>query len=605
MASSENTDLNTPISKELLASIHRRQLMNGKTNNVHQKAIVDALGGIDAILQHLFASNVVIDEQQLDSLHRIIANTSHRNQQHSTINAVSQPQEDKTHVTMPTLAYTFKDEDCFLFYIFGQQKGAKILHTLNGKIIKGILTLLFGLAAIVILLELLSIVDTSILRAYLTVFLLSYSIYIIMWILYANKEAMKLLFRQFVFWLKIGYLILFVLTDSIVRHLDDYPPYYICAYSIFYAAILFIVMIFDAINTQKYIKIIISSFAVGVFAQRTSAIMVNTFYVDQSDVYDEAIMTVNLPYVDDKARISIVDMCSNAAQILVIFLFRQLISIIWNPNKALVIATKPFIEYENNKETTPTRRSLKHWQRAIIASWSAVLLFSIVILLQALLNDESHIVKIALIIILVLTVMIGLGILMIAHSKFHWILHILIVIVLTMYVTLIFLFQFTEMHVVGILLQFGVTAVYTLKVSEMDKTNVSSHSVISYELPTKETNTNSNLLDVSMGMDDANMDKVPEILTEAIEIQREGMTEQSISDHKVSEVTEMNNYNSMEYDQEEEDDDEKAIPTCIPIRKEVVAKSGPGFKIEQDKNEHSSTVLSDLFHELIDDDPEP
>eukprot|EP01083_Nonionella_stella_P240420 840480_1 len=115
MASSENTDLNTPISKELLASIHRRQLMNGKTNNVYQEAIVDALGGIDDILQHLFTSNVVLDSQQLDSLHCIIA----RNQQTSKINAVSQPQfqEDKTYITMPTLTLTFKDEDSFLFTI--------------------------------------------------------------------------------------------------------------------------------------------------------------------------------------------------------------------------------------------------------------------------------------------------------------------------------------------------------------------------------------------------------------------------------------------------------------------------------------------------------
>eukprot|EP01083_Nonionella_stella_P187067 686514_1 len=218
--------------------------------------------------------------------------------------------------------------------------------------------------------------------AYYTVFFSFYSVYIIMWILYANKEAMKLLFRQFVFWLKLYYLIMYLVTNAIVLYLGGDPPYFICAISIFYAALLFIVMIFDAINTRKFIKIIISSLAVGIFAVRTLEIMLRSFYVDQWDIYDRSIMTVDIPYVDDKARVSIVDMCSNAAQILAIFLFRQLISIIWNPNKALVIATKPFIEYENNKETTPTRRSLKHWQRAIIASWSAVLLFSIVILLQ-------------------------------------------------------------------------------------------------------------------------------------------------------------------------------------------------------------------------------
>eukprot|EP01083_Nonionella_stella_P160708 525595_1 len=137
MSSTEHT----PVSKELLANLHRRQLMNGKTNNAHQEAIVDALGGIDGILQHLFTSNVVLDEQQLGSLHRIIADTRHKSDktlQTSTINAVSQPQEDKL-----TLSYTFKDEDSFLFTIFGQENGEKILHVLNGKMIKCILLLLF------------------------------------------------------------------------------------------------------------------------------------------------------------------------------------------------------------------------------------------------------------------------------------------------------------------------------------------------------------------------------------------------------------------------------------------------------------------------------
>eukprot|EP01083_Nonionella_stella_P160422 524458_1 len=514
MASTEHT----PLSKELLANLHRRQLMNGKTNNAHQEAIVDALGGIDVILQHLFASNVVIDEQQLDSLHRIIANTSHRNQQHSTINAVSQPPEDKRHVT---LTYTFKDEDCFLFYIFGQQKGAKILHTLNGKIIKGILTLLFGLAAIVILLELLSIVDTSILRAYLTVFLLSYSIYIIMWILYANKEAMKLLFRQFVFWLKLYYLIMYLVTNAIVLYLGGDPPYFICAISIFYAALLFIVMIFDAINAQKSTKIIISSLAVGIFAMRTSDIMVNTFYADEWDVYDRAIVTFNIPYVDDKARISIVDMCSNTAQILAIFLFKQLISFIRNPNKALVITTKPLIEYANNKETSPTIKNVKIWRRVTIVFWTIGLLVWIVSALPVLWNEESHVVHITLWIMFIVILIIGLCVVTVAPSKFHWILHIIVLVEVFIYGFLILLFRWGTQGVLPILIQFGLTAVYTLKVSEMNKMNGSTQS------------------DASMDMDDANMEKIAEILTEEIEMQMKPRREESISDQKVSESNEM------------------------------------------------------------------
>eukprot|EP01083_Nonionella_stella_P273578 928101_1 len=142
LASAEHT----PISKELLAEIHRCQLMNGKRNTVHQEAIVDALGGIDDILQNLLTSNAVLDEPQLDSLRMII--------EQNTINAVSQPQEDKAHIT---ITYTFREEDSFLFTVFGQENGEKILRMLNGKIIQGILLILFGVAVIVTGLNILSV----------------------------------------------------------------------------------------------------------------------------------------------------------------------------------------------------------------------------------------------------------------------------------------------------------------------------------------------------------------------------------------------------------------------------------------------------------------
>eukprot|EP01083_Nonionella_stella_P299330 1016255_1 len=515
MAATEHT----PVSKKLLMNIHRRQLMNGRKNNVHQDAIVDALGGIDVILQHFFTSDVVLDEQQLDSLHRIITNTTHTNKQ-TTINTVSRPQEDKAQI-MPTLTYTFKDEDSLLFTIFGEENGAKILHILSGKIIICVLSVLFGLFVIAFFLGTFSVVSWDVANAFLVVFYLFCSMYIIMWILYANKEAMKLLFRQFVFWFKIWYLIMYLVVNAIIRHLDDTHPYLNCAVSIFYAALLFIVMIFDAINTRKFIKIIISSLAVGIFAVRTLEIMLRSFYVDQWDIYDRSIMTVDIPYVDDKARISIVDMCSNAAQILAIFLFKQLISIIGNPNKALVITTKPLIEYANNKETSPTIKNVKIWRRGTIVFWAMGLLFCIVWALLALWNEESHVVHITLWIMFIVILIIGLCVVTVAPSKFHWILHIIVLVEVFIFGFLILLFGFPLQVVLGILIQFGVTAVYTLKVSEMNKMNGSTQS------------------DASMDMDDANMEKIAEILTEEIEMQMKPRREESISDQKVSELNEM------------------------------------------------------------------
>eukprot|EP01083_Nonionella_stella_P226923 805425_1 len=129
MASEEQT-----VTKELLESVHRRQLVNGKTNNDHQEAIIKALGGIDDIVQHLLRSNVILDQPQLNSLHRIIINTAHKNQRETTINALSQPQEFEDNKYHQTYTYTFKEEDSLLFSIFGQENANKILHALNGKI---------------------------------------------------------------------------------------------------------------------------------------------------------------------------------------------------------------------------------------------------------------------------------------------------------------------------------------------------------------------------------------------------------------------------------------------------------------------------------------
>eukprot|EP01083_Nonionella_stella_P000904 2580_1 len=103
-------------------------------------------------------------------------------------------------------------------------------------------------------------------------------------------------------------------------------------------------------------------------------------------------VTVNISFVDNLGRISIAHMAANASKILAIFLFKQLIAIMWNPNKALVIATTPLIEYENNKERSPTIKHLTFWRGATIILWIVWLLFGI---LRLILLNKLHIVGIA------------------------------------------------------------------------------------------------------------------------------------------------------------------------------------------------------------------
>eukprot|EP01083_Nonionella_stella_P121257 364256_1 len=176
-----------------------------------------------------------------------------------------------------------------------------------------------------------------------------------------------------------------------------------------------------------------------------------------------------MPYVD-KARISIVDICVNSGEVVSVFLFKQLVSIIKKPNKALVITTKPFIEYQNNKETVPTVKNIKNWRRATIVGWIVGLA------LCGFVNSTSVIVNwvnIALGIIFVLIILVGLCVLMIASSKFHWILNALLFALMIMYAVMVVFFRLFHGGILALVLLFGLTATYVLKVSEIDKANES------------------------------------------------------------------------------------------------------------------------------------
>eukprot|EP01083_Nonionella_stella_P160419 524453_1 len=474
MASVEHTE----ISKQVLENVHRRQLTNGESNSVHHEAIIEALGGIDEILQHLFASNVVLEQQQLDSLHHIITNTSHKDQQTTTIDAVSQLQSQQDEAYHHTFSYTFKDEDSLLFTIFGQENGSKILHVLNGRIMKGILFSLLGVFIILCSSLFYGLSWDAFFACASFLFLLA-SIYITVWILYSNKEAIKLLLKQFEFWFKLFYLFQYLVANAIIAYiLFDHPPHFICAYTLFLAALLCIVMIFDTINTKKSIKLMISSFAVAVFAWRSLQIMLDTYY--EYEVFNGVVVTIDIPYMNDQAseiRISIVDTCSNAAQILTIFLLKQLISMIRKPNQALVIKTKPFIVYENNKQTVPTIKKLKHWRRATTVSWGMFLLLCIVFIVNVenfslvvgYLPTIINVGSITLIIIFVFIVTVTIVFLIVANSKFHWMINIFVFLLMIIYVVAVFLYRFLAIGLFMLLILFGLSATYTLKVSEMEK----------------------------------------------------------------------------------------------------------------------------------------
>eukprot|EP01083_Nonionella_stella_P016883 47141_1 len=75
-----------------------------------------------------------------------------------------------------------------------------------------------------------------------------------------------------------------------------------------------------------------------------------------------------------------------------------------------------------------------------------------------------------------MSTIITFGLVIIANSKFNWMINIFIFILMIIYVVTAFLFRVFPVGLFLLLLLFGVSATYTLKVSEMEKRNGSMQS---------------------------------------------------------------------------------------------------------------------------------
>eukprot|EP01084_Bolivina_argentea_P291213 500490_1 len=190
-ASKDNTQNN--MTKSLLKTIHDQQLTNGLSNNKNKEAIISLLGGVDELLSNLFQSNFNFNDKQLQSLHHII---THPNNDYQTnmINKIDNSIEDKGYKRK--LKFTFNDNDILLYKIFAQQTATTIINILNSKIIKILLVLMVFTGNILVTLS----VSQHVFYTYQGFITLIFSIYLFGWILYCNKLAMNMLFKEFEFW---------------------------------------------------------------------------------------------------------------------------------------------------------------------------------------------------------------------------------------------------------------------------------------------------------------------------------------------------------------------------------------------------------------------
>ena len=349
------------VTKSSLETLHRNCVRDiGSLSSQKQKEIINSFGGFDEMLYKIWVSDIVLRQQQLNSLHHIMSSTQ------------ADANNDQT------ITFAFKDEDILLFdkHISSKETALKIMRILKSNITKAILVLilLLGVAMGIISLYVHPSYGPYLLNSFTVVMYSSFALYLVGWILCVNKEAIKILSTQFEFWFKLFYLILFtsahiswqIFVDDLVLEADG----------LFTAVFLCLVMMFDALNISQTHKIMLSSIAFALFFWGTLDAQKLIFY--DADAYQQA--TVHIPdhFGFGSMRINLLDIIANSGQILAIFFFKQMVFSIARPDKAAVIKVVPDLVYTDRIIRAPTSRTVKYWQCISCSYW----IFWIIVILM-------------------------------------------------------------------------------------------------------------------------------------------------------------------------------------------------------------------------------
>ena len=267
--------------KSGLKSAHNQFVSTyGTTTNEQRKEIINVLGGFDEMLSHLWNSTSLgLSQNQLQSLADIFE-TPQPQTNRANIAAITR-RNTKTNLEDEddeSITFTFKDEDIILFRMFSHDTAKKIQNALTSSILK----IFFFISVLILIILLLicgrlyggfGIVPVEIYYAYETFFIFIASLYTYAWILCANMTAMKMLIQNFVFWFKMFYLAIYLVTFAMLLDLERSISYESVAiyYSIPMAIILEagclgVAMITEALNIGQSSKLLLTTIAFARFA---------------------------------------------------------------------------------------------------------------------------------------------------------------------------------------------------------------------------------------------------------------------------------------------------------------------------------------------------
>ena len=448
-------------SKRSLLKLHERHLsIDGSSTKKQKHAIVEALGGTDQILSTLLKSNALINDEQLESLHQIISNPHNYSPLQSTQSKANQ-NKSITEVTADkgygqTIKYSFFDNDMLLHKLFNKRMASNIKQILYSRTTAIFSTMIFFLLHTVpnalYITGLLSVRTHFVLMSVASLF---FFFYLFGWLLTANKAAMKLIGKEFVFWFKLFYLLTYLVTIAWIRSLEEASVYYVVPYISSNACLFTLTMITDYLNISQSSKIILTAFALASFAYDT--LYFQRASLLQSDIYKEANVLISAPFGFDPMNLNIIDICSNSAQILAIFSLKQIISTIRKPQKASLIKINPLVVYEDQKQTNLGRRHLKIWRIISITWWSIYLLICLVLLARDLKRNSFIFATVPLVVII-------LCLHVVDQINGLYACNIFIIVLSFLCGIGSYFYEWGSMYAGGCLFGFGLTAIYTLKV---------------------------------------------------------------------------------------------------------------------------------------------
>ena len=364
--------------KSSLNESHQNYVSNyGASSKEQQNEIVAALGGFDRILNIILESNAILNDKQLQNLYDILSNPQKFSQHKNNINKIIKNKnmiEDRGYGQ--TITLNFFNKDVLLYSIFHKHTASKIINILNCSIMKFTITICIFMIGIISMLSSftqesnitqrsLQIIRES--QGIISTFKFLLSIYLFGIFLLANKEAMKLILKEFVFYFKMLYLIIYIVSISIARYyIEGYVIHHIFTSAAFQSAFLILTMLIDAyVEYGQKSKIAVSTIALATFSNNA------LYYIQASLQGIELNISIFPKNVElESITFNIVTMAINSSQILAIFSLQQLISSIFSPNKGTLIKIKPIIISDKKREIEPSEKLIRMRRMVCITYWN-------------------------------------------------------------------------------------------------------------------------------------------------------------------------------------------------------------------------------------------